>query len=111
MDNDPILLARIANGDENAFRQIYIQFYQRLFYLAFAMVRTRESAEEIVEDVFVRIWQHREGAATIRNLRLYLYTATRNSALNYLAQKSRRSITEFFGHIDIELDSSAGTPE
>jgi RNA polymerase sigma-70 factor (family 1) len=111
MDNDPILLGQIANGDENAFRQIYTQFYKRLYYFAFAMVRTRESAEEIVEDVFVRIWQQREGASAIRNLRIYLYTATKNSALNYLSQKSRQNITEPFDHLDIGLDGSAGTPE
>jgi RNA polymerase sigma-70 factor (ECF subfamily) len=97
--------------DEKEFRQVYTLFYKRLYHFAFAMVRTRESAEEIVEDVFVRIWQQREGVPAIRNLRVYLYTATKNSALNYLSQKARQNITEPFDHLDVDLDASAGTPE
>lgn len=105
------LLQQVANGDEAAFRQVYTHFFKRLYQFAFAMIKTRESAEEIVEDVFVRIWQQREGIPAIRNLRVYLYTATKNSALNYLSQKARQNITEPFDHIAIDLDGSVGTPE
>jgi RNA polymerase sigma-70 factor (family 1) len=108
---DPALMARIALGDEAAFRQVYVFFYRRLYQFAFALVKTREPAEEIVEDVFVRIWQHRDTIASIQNLRVYLYTAVKNSALNYLSQKARQSITEPFDHIHIGMESPAGTPE
>jgi RNA polymerase sigma-70 factor (family 1) len=108
---DPVLLARIASGEEGAFRQVYVFYYRRLYQFAYALVKTREPAEEIVEDVFVRIWQQRETVATIQNLRVYLYTAVKNSALNYLSQKARQSITEPFDHIHVSLESSADTPE
>lgn len=105
------LLDRIASGDESAFRQVYGSFYKRLVQFAFAIVKTRESAEEIVEDVFVRIWQHRTSMPSIHNLRVYLYTATKNTALNYLSKKARESITEPFDHIQIELGDAGITPE
>lgn len=108
---DPALMARIALGDEAAFRQVYVFFYRRLYQFAFALVKTREPAEEIVEDVFVRIWQHRDTITSIQNLRVYLYTAVKNSALNYLSQKAKQSITEPFDHIHIGMESPAGTPE
>ncbi|GGB12143.1 RNA polymerase sigma factor [Puia dinghuensis] len=111
MDNDPILLEQVAAGDQAAFRQIYAHFFKRLYQFAFAMIKTRESAEEIVEDVFVRIWQRREEISSIRNLRVYLYTATKNAALNYLSRKARQNITEPFDHITIDLNGSNGTPE
>ncbi len=107
----PELLELISAGDQAAFRQLYAHFYKRLHHFALALVKTRETAEEIVEDVFVRIWQHREALHTIKNLRVYLYTATKNSSLNYLSQKARQSITEPFDHIHVELDDSAITPE
>src|ERR1700761_5346183 len=90
----PELLQRVSVGDQTAFRQLYVSFYKRLYHFALALVKTRESAEEIVEDVFVRIWQQRETIHTIKNLRVYLYTAIKNSSLNYLSQKARQSITE-----------------
>lgn len=120
MGNDPSffidtypreLLKQIAAGDQAAFRQVFTHFYKRLNQFALSIVKTRESAEEIVEDVFVRIWQQRETLPSIQNLRVYLYTATKNSSLNYLSRTATASITEPFDHIHVELNESALTPE
>jgi RNA polymerase sigma-70 factor (family 1) len=107
----PELLRQIAAGDQAAFRQVYIYFYQRLYQFALAIVKVRESSEEIVEDVFVRIWQQRAGLPAIQNLRVYLYTATKNTSLNYLSRKARESITEPFDHIHVGMSASTITPE
>lgn len=104
-------MQQIAAGDQTAFRQIYTYFYTRLYQFALAIVKTRESSEEIVEDVFVRIWQQRTGLPAIQNLRVYLYTATKNSSLNYLSKKARESITEPFDHIHVGLSGSDIDPE
>jgi RNA polymerase sigma-70 factor (ECF subfamily) len=104
-------LQQIAAGDQLAFRQVYTYFYTRLYQFALAIVKTRESSEEIVEDVFVNIWQRRAGLPAIQNLRVYLYTATKNSSLNYLSKKARESITEPFDHIHVGLNGSDVTPE
>jgi len=110
-ENLPELLWQIAEGRQTAFREVYTLFYKRLFHFAYAIVKTRELAEEIVEDVFVKLWQKHTEAGSIQNLRIYLYTATKNTALNYLSKKARESITEPFDHIHIELNDSAVTPE
>lgn len=107
----PELLGLVSAGDQTAFRKLYAFYYKRLYHFALALVKIRESAEEIVEDVFVRIWQQRENLHTIKNLRVYLYTATKNASLNYLSQKARQSITEPFDHIHVELNDSSITPE
>ena len=107
----PELLQQIAAGDQAAFRQVYGSFYKRLYQFALAIVKTRESAEEIVEDVFVRIWQQRENLPSIQNLRVYLYTATKNASLNYLSAMAKASVTEPFDHIHVELAESTLTPE
>ncbi|HXD79509.1 MAG TPA: RNA polymerase sigma-70 factor [Puia sp.] len=105
------LLEKIAAGDQFAFKQVYAGFCKRLFQFAFAIVKSREPAEEIVEDVFVRFWQQQASVSSIRNLRVYLYTATKNTALNYLSKKARESIAEPFDHIHIELSASGISPE
>lgn len=107
----PALLQRIATGDQAAFRQVYASFYRRLYQFAHAIVGIREPAEEVVEDVFIRVWQQRARITEIQNLRVYLYTATKNTSLNYVSRKARESITEPFDHIPIELDGSAVNPE
>jgi RNA polymerase sigma-70 factor (ECF subfamily) len=105
------VLQRIANNDQMAFREIYHHFHKRLFYFAFAIVKTKEAAEEVVEDVFIKIWNHKENAADIRNLKIYLYTATKNTSLNYLSKKAKESITEAFDNIDINISEQGINPE
>lgn len=119
MENDPsypgahlpVLLQQIAAGDPAAFRQLYASFYRRLFQFALAIVKTKELSEEVVEDVFIRVWQQRDRITEIQNIRVYLYTATKNTALNYLSRMARESITEPFDHIHVELNDSAVDPE
>lgn len=105
------VLQRIAGGDQLAFHQVYRCFHKKLFYFALAIVKTREAAEEIVEDVFIKLWRHRATITGIHNLRIYLYTAIKNTALNYVSKKARENITEPFDDIDIVLSEAALSPE
>jgi RNA polymerase sigma factor (sigma-70 family) len=75
--------------DELAFGQLYTAYLPYLISFAKSIIRNKELAEEIVSDVFVRIWQRREKVPQIENFRLYLYISTRNTALNYLARHYR----------------------
>ncbi|HEY4155291.1 MAG TPA: RNA polymerase sigma-70 factor [Puia sp.] len=102
----PDLLQQIATGNQPAFKQLYGYFYRRLYHFALSMVKIKEASEEIIEDVFIRIWKQKENMTGIRNLRVYLYTAVKNSSLNYLSKKARESITEPFDHIEIEFIES-----
>lgn len=105
------LLQKVALGDQLAFRELYHTFHKRLHYFAFALVKTKEAAEEIVEDVFIRLWNQRSTVTGINNLKIYLYTATKNTALNYLSRKARESIIEPFDNIDIALQETGVSPE
>jgi RNA polymerase sigma-70 factor (family 1) len=106
-----MLQQQAATGNEVAFKIIYYRFYKRLFLFAFAIIKTKEAAEEIVEDLFIRIWQQRKNLATINNLRVYLYIAAKNTALNYLSKKAKDNLTGPFDHINIDISRSPVTPE
>ncbi|HZZ76106.1 MAG TPA: RNA polymerase sigma-70 factor [Puia sp.] len=112
--SDSVLLGiqqRAAAGDEEAFKKIYYLFYKKLYLFSLALVKTREAAEEITEDVFIKIWQQKARIATIHNLRVYLYIATKNTSLNYLSKKAKDNLTQPFDNINIDLFKSASTPE
>ncbi len=106
-----IIQQRAADGDEDAFKKIYYHFYKKLYQFSLALVKSREAAEEIAEDVFIKIWQQKSNLSTINNLRVYLYTATKNKALNYLSKKAKENLTEPFDYINIDLYKSTTTPE
>ena len=112
--SDSFLLSiqqRVAAGDEEAFKKIYYLFYRKLYLFSLAIVKIKEAAEEITEDVFIKIWQQRAHISAINNLRVYLYIATKNTALSYLSKKAKDNLVEPFDNINIDLYKSSITPE
>jgi DNA-directed RNA polymerase specialized sigma24 family protein len=65
---------RIAlQSDEQAYEELFHYFYPSLYQFARSFVKTGQLAEEVVSDVFIRIWQKRAALARIHDLKLYLF--------------------------------------
>lgn len=105
-----VLQEKIAIGDEAAFTQLYLHFGKKLMLFAVSIVRSREIAEELVEDVFVKLWAIRSRVTDISNITVYLYVAVKNRSLNALAQKARDLVSEPFDHLDTSVDEFATDP-
>ncbi len=85
-----VLQQRIAlYNDQLAYKELYVLFFKSLQQFAISFVRSPEVAEEIVSDVFIKVWKKRAGLSRIRNLKLYLFISTRNGSLNYLRSQKR----------------------
>lgn len=93
------LQLQIEKSNQRAFEDLYRLFFPRLFNFAVLYVHKREIAEEIVNDVMMKIWNKREGITRILNLETYLFVAVRNHSLNYLSQYSNY-------HVVAEPDTS-----
>lgn len=96
--------------DQHAYKELYTALYGRLFSFARSIVSSRESSEEIVSDVFIRVWERRRELDKIDNLTVYLYVSTRNMAFNYLDKQKRRP-TYCIDEVDIEFISIYFDPE
>lgn len=89
------LKERIARfDDQQAYRELFESFYSPLLQFAQSYIRSRQQAEEVVSDVFINIWEKRKRLEGIENLRVYLYAATRNIALNYISRQNRIHTTD-----------------
>ena len=86
------------NNDQQAFAELFRHFYDRLLHFCMQYVRVHEAAEEIVSDVFVKIWNRRAELETVINLEVYLFVAVKNHSLNYLQQYSSFHIVEIEGN-------------
>lgn len=80
----------ISTGDETALKDLYDAYAGKLFHFAYAIVHSKEMAEEIIEDVFIKVWQKRSHIVAIENLTFYLFITTKNIACNYLRKYKRR---------------------
>lgn len=78
------LLEQIAEGDEAAFRDLFDSYKQKVFAYAMHFTHSTESSEEIVQDIFLKIWLKREHLTETNNFEAYLYTVTRNLCFDYL---------------------------
>jgi RNA polymerase sigma-70 factor (ECF subfamily) len=81
---DEQLVARIRAGDERAFETIYLHHHEALWRFAYGYVRSREVAEELVQEVFLALWSARAGWEVRTRVRAWLYAAVRHQALNHL---------------------------
>lgn len=75
---------RIRVGDVEAFRQLYLQVYQRLWGFAYGLVRSDAVADDVLQDVFADLWERRTEIVVRESPEIYLYGAVRHRALNLL---------------------------
>jgi RNA polymerase sigma-70 factor (ECF subfamily) len=75
---------RLRESSEDAFRNIYNKYFSKLLNFAVSYVIIRDEAADIVQNVFLSLWDKRDSLAKNTNLNNYLITLTRNQCLNYL---------------------------
>ncbi|WP_211480981.1 RNA polymerase sigma-70 factor [Arcticibacter eurypsychrophilus] len=88
------LQLEVSKGNVNSFAKIYNFFYKKLIGFSTNFVKSKELAEEVVEDVFIKLWCNREHLADVKNITVYLYCATKNKSLNALSKEAKSLITE-----------------
>ncbi|MBO9617394.1 MAG: RNA polymerase sigma-70 factor [Niabella sp.] len=98
----PPLKAKILGGDETAFTRLYELFYKRLYGFSLSLVKVSDIANEVVEDVFMKLWTNRSLLENVENLSVYLYIAVKNQSLNRLSAKAKEWMVS--GLDDLEMD-------
>jgi RNA polymerase sigma-70 factor (family 1) len=105
------LQVRIAQfEDQKAYEELYVSLYKYLYNFAWSFVKSKQLAEEIVSDVFIKVWQKRTNLESIDNLKVYLYVATKNVSLNYLGKNKTLSYSDIHD-LSAELISTYSDPE
>ena len=104
------LQTKIAKDDETAFTQLYLHFGKKLIHFATSLLRSKETAEELTEDVFVKLWANRLQIKEIENITVYLYVAVKNRALTSLSLKARQLVLAPFDFLDTSVDEFAIDP-
>jgi RNA polymerase sigma-70 factor (ECF subfamily) len=89
LHNENALLERVAQGDESAFRIVFDHYRDAIFAFSLKVTRHESIAEEIVQDVFLKIWINRSGLGDVRNFADFLYIIARNHTFNSLRSLAR----------------------
>src|SRR5690606_22939831 len=95
--NEPYLIKRLSESDEHAFRQIFNSYHQGILSFIQKYVHSNHLARDLTQEVFVKIWEHREKLAQVKSFKAYLYTTAKNHTLNAL--KKAAHSPEIMGEI------------
>ena len=81
----------LAQRDEEAFEQVFKNHFKRLHAYAFTILRDEIQAEEMVQQVFFKLWERSENLSLTGSVSSYLYRAVHNESLNYIKHQKVRS--------------------
>jgi RNA polymerase sigma-70 factor (ECF subfamily) len=99
--HDSDLLLKLAEGDENAFAALYGRYKSALTAFIVTFVKSPEMAEDLSQEVFIKIWELRHQLSQVISFRAYLFTAARNHTLNILKKAAHEEMAraEIIRHI------------
>ncbi len=91
LHNEKLLLQRIAESDDASFAKLYEAYSDSLCQFVLKYVKSKEFSNDIIQEVFIRIWEHRNELHTIDSFKAYLFTIARNLTLNFLKRASKEN--------------------
>ena len=84
------LLRRMKELDsQTAFRAFYDMTYDRLYRIAYYYVKREEWSQEIVLDVFLKLWEQRSSLPEVKSIEDYCFILVKNASLNYLEKEKQ----------------------
>ena len=87
IDNEDIVIEGLKKGDKLIFEEVYREYYIPLCYYCLRYVENFSDSEEIVQDLFLKLWEMHAELEVNSSLNAYLYRAVQNYALNFLGKK------------------------
>lgn len=106
-NTDTAILTALANDDEQAFAALYHKYHQKLFYFVLNLTQSQQTAEDTLQEVFVKIWADRKQLTGIANFNAWIFRVTKNQVLNGL----RRMAQETLILAEIARDINPGTED
>lgn len=80
IDNE--LLEKIKQGDESAFTALFYSYKDKLYSFIYGLTRSELKTQDIIQDIFLKIWQNRESFSEVENMNAYIYVMARNVAFD-----------------------------
>lgn len=105
-DND--FWNKVRKGNVPAFSEIFNKYYLPLYQFAGRFINDAQKAEDVVQEVFVKLWTNRKDLRITSSLKSYLYVSVKNNAINFIRKEKRLQFTEDF---HVNHSQSLTTPE
>lgn len=106
LPNEKELFALLSKGDQVAFTKVFDHYEPRIYPFVLKITRSEIFAEEIVQELFIKLWTNRTEVADIESPRSYIFRMATNRTYNYLKTQARRVMAEEKGSAVALLDEN-----
>lgn len=89
INNEKVLIKQLALGSESAFQKLFDSYYNIIYKYSLSMVGSKPHAEEIVQEVFLKLWLKRESLNPELSFKSFLFTITKNQTITFLKKAAR----------------------
>ena len=109
--NEQELLQQVAAGDEHAFSTLYERYHYPLYRNVFRLVQSEEETKDIIQEIFISLWENRARLSADRPINGWLFTLSYNKSVNYLKKKLRQEAKTDLGASIAEEPQDAELPD
>jgi RNA polymerase sigma-70 factor (ECF subfamily) len=95
---DHELIKKLKKGHVMAFNQLFYAYSSRLYHFAFGYLKSKEDAEELVQEIFSKIWEKRANLDEELNFKSYLFTIAFNAVKKHF--RSQALLTRYFDYVE-----------
>ena len=109
LSKEQLLVKALKEGDHLAFDSLFNLYFDRLFRFAVSILKDRNDAEEIVQDVFVKVWQKRNEIKLHYSFKSFLFSVSYNMIISALRKKrrDRESFSSLLDEMTVATQESA----
>src|SRR5579872_1503917 len=90
--DEVMLVSELSAGNEEAFEKLYDHYVHGLKGFVIKFVKSSELAEDLTQEVFIKVWENRDQLAKVRSFQAYLTVVARNHVLNFLKSAPRNDL-------------------
>ena len=87
MEDEKSVLRRFAAGSHAAFRELFMRYHMKVFCFVRGLVKSEPDAEDLTQEIFLKLWTHRARFAEVDRFGAYLYVLSKHAAFNYIEQR------------------------
>lgn len=100
------LISGVKRGDKRAFRILYEEYTPRIFQFSLSYLKSEADAEELVQEVFIKLWDNREVLDSTRNIKAYIFKIAVNCIYHFIRKKNIEGAYIDYARLNYKMDTN-----
>ena len=104
--SDAVLALFIKRGEKEAFSELYERYAAKIYHFSLSYLKNEADAKNLVQEVFIQVWEKRESLDTSKNIRSYIFKITVNAIYDFIKHKNIEDAFNNFARINFDIHTN-----